>query len=89
MPYTDPDDLQTRHYTARGAGQKYQVPQTMLTEGYDNNHAKFNARTSAPFSNDSNDKAMRHTERFTRTYASAGSMNRSGRLRFVSNNDER
>jgi hypothetical protein len=89
MSRYDPDDMQTKHYTRRGAGQKHTVPQTTMSEGYDNNHVKYNSYMSDSFANDSNDAAMRHNGRFTKTYPSAGKMNKAGNMRFVSRKDER
>jgi hypothetical protein len=89
MSYGNHDDAQTNYYLNRGYGQQNYVPQTMMHQGYNNNHVKNNARTSDGFTNSYDYGDSAHAQRFTKTYASRDTMNRAGNLRFISKTDER
>lgn len=88
MAQYDPDYQQALQVTSRGFAQQHFVPQTTMSNGYNNNHVKNNVQLSDMFANDSNDKNMRHVGRFKATYADNGRMNRAGTMRFVSRSDE-
>lgn len=89
MSYYDPDHQQAFHYTSRGHAQQNFVPQTTMSNGYNNNHVKHNTHQSDTFANDSNDAAMRHVGRFKKHYASGRTQERMAHSRFISRNDER
>jgi hypothetical protein len=89
MAQYDPDHQQVWQVTSRSYAQNNFVPQTMMANGYDNNHVKKHVEQSDTFANDSNDKSMQHVARFRAKYASRRGMERMGNMRFVSRNDER
>jgi len=89
MAQYDPDYQQAFQATSRSYAQQNFVPQTMMSNGYNNNHVKNNVQNSDVFANDSNDKNMRHVGRFKANYADRGTMERMGNQRFVSRYDER
>jgi hypothetical protein len=88
MAHQDPDYQQTFQATARAHAQRNYVPQTVLVNGYNNNHVKNNTHTSDTFANDSNDKAMRHVPRFRAQYPSQKTLENMGNMRFISRGDE-
>lgn len=89
MANYDPDYQQVFQYTSRGYAQQHHVPQTTMSNGYNNNHVKNNTYNSDNFASDDNDAVMRHVGRFSRTYAGTDKRERMGNMRFVSRADER